>query len=196
MALFPVGIWVTRSSPEELGLVLEGVKAAEEGEGSIAQNSIGVTQAVRSHALCLLLGGSTLVVGAIGAEIQHFILFLKDAGFSSTSAARFSTILLASSLGGRVIVGHLADRFRKTYMAFFYFLVGASAFLLASPHLPVALWTFAIVFGFSMGGGLYAHPAGDCGVLRNGFARQAIGTPHHGIFDRAMCGSLDGRENF
>ena len=152
MALFPVGIWVTRSSPEELGLVLDGVKAAEEGEGSIAQNSVGVTQAVRSNAFWLLLGGSTLVVGAIGAVVQHFILFLKDAGFSSTSAARFSTILLASSLGGRVIVGYLADRFRKTYiMAFFYFLVGASVFLLASPHLPVALWTFAIVFGFSMG---------------------------------------------
>lgn len=80
------------------------------------------------------------MVGAIGAVVQHFILFLKDAGFSSTSAARFSTILLASSLGGRVIVGHLADRLRKTYiMAFFYFLVGASVFLLASPHLPVAL---------------------------------------------------------
>ena len=59
MALFPVGIWVTRSSPEELGLVLDGVKAAEEGEGSIAQNSVGVTQAVRSHAFWLLLGGST-----------------------------------------------------------------------------------------------------------------------------------------
>jgi hypothetical protein len=44
---------------EELGLVLDGVKAAEEGEGSIAQNSMGVTQAVRSHAFWLLLGGST-----------------------------------------------------------------------------------------------------------------------------------------
>jgi len=152
MALFPVGIWVTRSSPEEMALVLDGVKAAEEGEGSIAQNSVGVTQAVRSNAFWLLLGGSTLVLGAIGAVVQHFILFLKDAGFSSTSAARFSTILLASSLGGRVIVGYLADRFRKTYIiAFFYFLVGASVFLLTSPHLPVALWTFAIVFGFSMG---------------------------------------------
>jgi MFS family permease len=51
-----------------------------------------------------------------------------------------------------VIVGYLADRFRKTYiMAFFYFLIGASVFLLANPHWPVALWTFAIVFGFSMG---------------------------------------------
>jgi MFS family permease len=153
MVLFPVGIWVTRSSPEELGLVADGVKPTEPVvESPAAQNPVGVARAVRSNAFWLLLGGSTLVVGAIGAVVQHFILFLTDASYSATAAARFSTILLASSLGGRVIVGYLADRFRKTHiMAFFYFLIGASVFLLANPHSPVALWSFAIVFGFSMG---------------------------------------------
>ena len=51
-----------------------------------------------------------------------------------------------------MIVGYLADRFRKSHiMAGFYFLIGASVFLLSNPHSPVALWSFAIVFGFSMG---------------------------------------------
>jgi MFS family permease len=84
--------------------------------------------------------------------IQHFILFLKDAGYSPTAASRFFTILLTSSLGGRVLVGYVADRFRKSsIMALFYLLIGASVFLLAWPHSPAVLWTFAIVFGFSMG---------------------------------------------
>jgi MFS family permease len=155
LVLLPVGIWVTRSAPEELGLVPDGLAAAELArENSTLQDSssIGVAHAVRSTAFWLILAGATLVVGAIGAVIQHFILFLRDAGYSATSAARYFTILLASSLAGRVIVGYLADRFRKTHiMAFFYFLIGASVFLLANPHSSFLLWTFTILFGFSMG---------------------------------------------
>ncbi len=153
LVLFPVGIWVTRSAPEELALVPNGAKSAEPAQGNSSdQNSVRVTEAVRSSAFWLLLAASTLVVGAIGAVVQHFILFLKDAGYSATSAARFSTILLASSLGGRVLVGYLADRFRKTHiMACFYFLIGASVFLLGNPHSSVALGAFTIIFGFSMG---------------------------------------------
>ena len=83
--------------------------------------------------------------------IQHFILFLKDSGYSATAAARYSTLLLTASLGGRVIVGYIADRLSKSHiMSFFYFLIGASVFLLANPHSQTTLLTFAILFGFAM----------------------------------------------
>ena len=92
------------------------------GSSPRSSSSVGVAEAVQSASFWLILAGSTLVIGAIGAVIQHFILFLKDAGYSATVAARFSTTLLAASLGGRVIVGYLADRFRKTHiMTFFLF---------------------------------------------------------------------------
>src|SRR2546429_6805919 len=59
--------------------------------------------------------------------------------------SQYSTILLTASLGGRVVVGYLADHFRKSYlMALFYFLIGASIFLLAYPHSPAVLSAFAI----------------------------------------------------
>jgi MFS family permease len=155
VVLLPVGIWVTRSGPEELGLLQDGVVDSDfTTEKSIAADrfSAGVAKAVRSASFWLILAGSTLVIGAIGAVIQHFILFLKDAGYSPTAASQFFTVLLTSSLGGRVLVGYVADRFRKSsIMALFYLLIGASVFLLAWPHAPAVLWTFAIVFGFSMG---------------------------------------------
>jgi MFS family permease len=155
LVLFPVGIWVTRSGPEELGLTSEGRaerEVAQKHSTPKDSDSVGTAQAVRSVAFWLIIAGSTLVIGAIGAVIQHLILFLKDTGYSATNASRFSTILLTSSLGGRVVVGYLADRFRKTHiMAFFYFLIGASVFLLSVQHSAAGLWTFAIVFGFSMG---------------------------------------------
>ena len=155
VVLVPVGIWVTRSSPEEMGLqsdrVMDSGFAKEKSQAADA-SSAGVAQAVRSANFWLILAGSTLVIGAIGAVIQHFILFLKDARYTPAAASRFSTGLLASGLGGRVLVGYVADRFRKSsIMALFYLLIGASVFLLAWPHSPAVLWTFAIVFGFSMG---------------------------------------------
>jgi MFS transporter, OFA family, oxalate/formate antiporter len=154
LVLFPVAFWVTRSAPEELGVESEPMKSEVAPSNVSAQNSpsLGVAQVVRSIRFWLVLAGSTLVIGTIGAVIQHFILFLKDAGYSATNAARFSTILLASSLAGRVVVGYLADRFRATYiMTFFYFLIGASVFLLGNEPSSAILWTFTIIFGFSMG---------------------------------------------
>jgi MFS family permease len=155
LVLFPVGIWLTRSTPKDLGVRIDSLSESESAQENLMLQdspSLGVAQAARSISFWLILAGSTLVIGAIGAVIQHFILFLKDAGYSATTASRFSTILLASSLGGRVIVGYLADRFRKTHiMAFFYLLIGVSIFLLANPHSPARLWMFAIIFGFSMG---------------------------------------------
>jgi sugar phosphate permease len=155
--LIPVGILVTRSDPTDLGLSPDG---ATDGDGSsltaaqrnTALPSIAVQSATRTSNFWLIVAGSTLVIGAVGAVIQHFILFLKDAGYSASMASRFFTALLVASLGGRVLVGYVADRFqKKDVMALFYAGLGVSIFLLNFAHYPAAIWAFAAVFGFSMG---------------------------------------------
>jgi MFS family permease len=152
LVLFPIGIFVSRSSPEEKGIAPEAFGESQTPQNRTKVVSVTVPQAVRTAPFWLILGGSTLAIGAIGAVIQHFILFLKDSGYTATEASQYSTILLAASLGGRVIVGLLADLLPKSYiMAFFYFLIGASVFLLAYPHSTPALWLFALIFGFAMG---------------------------------------------
>lgn len=155
LVLLPIGILVTRSAPEDYGGALEafGEKALPpENSSDLGAPSVGVAQAIQSTAFWLILFGATCAIGAIGAVIQHFILFLKDVGYSATTASKYFTILLAASLGGRVIVGYLADRFRKSHiMALFYFLMSVSVFLLTNPNSSVFLWTFVLVFGFSMG---------------------------------------------
>ena len=153
--LLPVGIWITRSTPADLGLSPDGIdtpSATGSGLEDLVSPSRGVGAAVRSASFWLILIGATLVIGAIGAVIQHFILFLKDQGYSATAASRFSTALLASSLGGRVLVGYLADRYqKKNLMALFYLLIGASILILGAAHQWTAIWAFAVIFGFSMG---------------------------------------------
>ena len=152
--LFPVGIAVTRSSPEEVGLQPDGEGAAVY-EVSVSRETVGssgITEALGTRNFWLIVAGSTLAIGAIGAVIQHFILFLKDQGYTATVAARFSTGLLVASLAGRILVGYAVDHVsKKNAMALFYFLMGASVLLLGMAKQPAAAWTFALVFGFSMG---------------------------------------------
>jgi MFS family permease len=165
VVLFPVGIWITRSSPAELGLLPDGDTLPEENSGIAASPSMEVGAAVRSQNFWLIVVGSALVVGAIGAVIQHFILFLGDQGYSPRVASQFLSVLLGSSLAGRVLVGYMADHFsKKNIMAFFYFLIGATVLLLGVAHGPVALWIFTVAFGFSMGADYMLIPlvAAEC----------------------------------
>src|SRR5258707_565891 len=80
IVLIPVAIFVTRSVPADLGLSPDG---ATDGHGSPAIAEYGnsslwpvdVQSAIRTTNFWLILAGSTVVIGAIGAVIPHFILF-------------------------------------------------------------------------------------------------------------------------
>ena len=162
--LFPVGIWVTRSAPRDLGLLPDGVPPNPAAtETNAPSRTAG--EAVRTANFWLLLLGSTLVIGVIGTVISHFILFLKDEGYSSGWASRTLSILLFSSLAGRVIVGYVADRFnRKNIMALFYLTLALAIPLLFLHHQVRAVQAFAILFGFAMGADYMLIPlvAVDC----------------------------------
>ncbi|MHB1793379.1 MAG: MFS transporter [Acidobacteriaceae bacterium] len=164
--LFPVGFWVTRSKPSDMGLLPDGANAAlaeSSDEHGVADG--GVSAAIRTANFWLILAGATLVLSSVNAVIQHFILFLKDQGYSIQTASHFLSALLLSSLGGRVLVGYIADRFRKkNTMALFYLVLGASIPLLYLAREPVAAFAFAIAFGFSMGADYMLIPlvTADC----------------------------------
>jgi len=153
LVLLPVGVFITRSDPSDVGLQPYGVAAiANPTSQSPFTIEASVASAIRSLNFWLILLGSTLVIGAVGAVIQHFVLFLKDQGYSAFAAARYATALMISSLAGRVLVGYAADRFHKVRtMSLFYFLIGLDVFLLSITHAPAALWAIAALFGFAMG---------------------------------------------
>ena len=162
--LFPIGIWVTRSAPRDLGLFPDGARPDPAAIESAAPSRT-TGEAVRTANFWLLLLGSTLVIGVIGTVISHFILFLKDEGYSSGGASRALSTLLFASLAGRVIVGYIADRFnRKNVMALFYLTLALAIPLLFLHHHVRAVQGFAILFGFAMGADYMLIPlvAVDC----------------------------------
>jgi len=165
IVLLPLGIWVTRSAPRDLRLLPDGGRSSPAASEAAGAPSRTVSDALRTANFWLLLLGSTLVIGAIGTVISHFILFLRDEGYSSGWASRALSVLLFSSLAGRVIVGYFADRFtRKNVMAVFYLALALAIPLLFLHHQARAVIGFAILFGFAMGADYMLIPlvAADC----------------------------------
>ena len=108
----------------------------------------------RAPAFYLLLAGSMCSIAAVGGTNQHLKLFLSlDHGFTQTAAARIASLVLASSLVGRLGMGWLADRFPKKYVMLLIYLLVASAIpLLFLVGTPGAIYLFAVIFGIGLGG--------------------------------------------
>jgi MFS family permease len=155
LILYPIGILITRSSPSDLGLEPDGVSTEKgvDARPRAAAARWAFLKVLRSRNFWLITAGSGLVIGAMNAVIQNFIFFLEGHGYSSTQASRFLSVLLAMSLGGRVVAGLLVDRTKKkkNAMALCYCLLGAAIPLLYLGSIPAMVVMFAAIFGFAMG---------------------------------------------
>jgi sugar phosphate permease len=112
------------------------------------------TSAFTRAPLYLLLVGSMCSIAAVSGTQQNLKLFLTlDVHYGQAQAARILSLVLASSMVGRLLMGWLADRFPKKYVMLLIYLLVASAipFLFVS-RLPVLLHVFAILFGVGLGG--------------------------------------------
>ena len=108
----------------------------------------------RSPAFHLLLAGSMCSIAAVGGTNQHLKLFLSlDHGYSQAAAAQVASLVLVSSLAGRLGMGWLADRLPKKYvMLLIYALVASAIPVLFLTGTPGAVYLFALVFGIGLGG--------------------------------------------
>ena len=109
---------------------------------------------LRAPAFYLLIAGSMCSIAAVGGTNQHLKLFLSlDHGYAQSDAASVASLVLASSLVGRLAMGWLADRIAKKYvMLLIYLLVAGSIPLLFGAATPGAIYLFAAIFGLGLGG--------------------------------------------
>ena len=108
----------------------------------------------RAPAFYLLLIASMCSIAAVGGTNQHLKLFLSlDHAYSQADAAKVASLVLTSSLVGRLMMGWLADRFPKKYvMLLIYTIVAAAIPLLFLTDRSSMIYVFAIVFGIGLGG--------------------------------------------
>jgi len=125
---------------------------------------IPVSQILRNPHFYLLALGSMCSIAAVGGTNQHLKLYLRDMEFSQIQAANVASLVLFSSIAGRLFVGWLADLLpRKYVMIIVYMIVAAAIPLLLLPDFPGRIYLFAVIFGIGLGGDYMIIPllAGD-----------------------------------
>ncbi|MCM3874096.1 MAG: MFS transporter [Pyrinomonadaceae bacterium] len=122
--------------------------------------AVSIGRVLKSWQFYLLAIGSMCSIGAVGGTFQNLKLFLTGDLFRSLSsaeaqsaAAYVASLILISSLIGRLLMGWLADRFQKKYvMLLIYLIVGCSIPLLFLASNRPFLYLFAVLFGIGLGG--------------------------------------------
>jgi len=145
---FPMA-WMVKENPE--------VPAKET---VLEQHRAPLKKIVKSWPFYLLVIGSMCSIGAVSGTNQNLKLFFSlDLKYSQSQAANILSLVLFSSVIGRLLMGWLADRFAKKYvMILIYTLVAASIPLLYFASSPGVIYLFAFIFGMGLGGDYMVIP--------------------------------------
>ncbi|MBP7731517.1 MAG: MFS transporter [Bacteroidales bacterium] len=128
------------------------------------QADVPMKQILNNPYFYLLAIGSMCSIAAVGGTNQHLKLYLRDLQFTQEQAANVVSLVLLSSIAGRLLIGWLADIFpRKYVMILVYMIVSCAIPLLLLPEFTGRIYLFAVIFGIGLGGDYMIIPlmAGD-----------------------------------
>jgi len=129
-----------------------------------SEKPISILPILKNPSFYLLAVGSMCSIGAVGGVGQHLKLYLSDLEFTQSQAANIFSLVLISSLVGRVGMGWLSDIIHRKYVMILIYIIVAIAILsLLVPPFPGRIYMFAIIFGIGLGGDYMIIPlmAGD-----------------------------------
>jgi MFS family permease len=122
----PVVAFFLKESPEEMGLLPDGVIGARQAaERQTPREGLAWSDARRSKAFWLMVGAIFLVGASVHGCVVHLVPLLSDQGVSSNRVALATSLLGSALLIGRVGSGYLLDRFFAPRVALCLF--GAAA---------------------------------------------------------------------
>jgi sugar phosphate permease len=119
---------------------------------------------LKNPSFYILALGSMCSIAAVGGTNQHLKLYLRDLNFSQEQARNVVSLVLFSSLAGRLLIGWLADIFSRKYVMILTYMIVASAIpFLLLPEFNGRIYIFAVIFGIGLGGDYMIIPllAGD-----------------------------------
>lgn len=181
---WPLALFVLKDRPEDIGQNPDG-DDVRDVPALDAADSLAFADLTQRSSFWLLLVGSAASIGSI-ASVNFLMKFVfEEQGFTNQAArdqiwSTASFAALIAAIGGRIVVGFLADRMsRKTVMVATYAQVAIAIPLLflITPETPQYAYLFGVVFGFAMGADYMLIPliAADVFGLRTlGRAMSAI----------------------
>jgi sugar phosphate permease len=139
---FPLA-WFVKDSPDET-----------EAQSNVPKPKIPIGHILKGWPFYLLVIGSMCSIGAVAGTSQNLKLFLSiDLQYTQQEAANVLSIVLGSSIIGRLLMGWLADRMAKKYvMMLIYALVALAIPMLYFANTEGVIYIFAFLFGVALGG--------------------------------------------
>ncbi|KRB07821.1 MFS transporter [Lysobacter sp. Root690] len=164
-ALTLPAVWFVRGAP-----MAASVGAADVDNGS---NTLSAAQALRSRPFIVLAAAFFACCAAHSGPIFHTVSYAVGCGLSVTAAVTIYSMEGAAGLGGRLLLGVLADRFGAKPVLVAGLLIQAFAALayLAVNQLD-GFYAVAIVFGMAYGGTMPLYAS----LARDAFSPAILGT--------------------
>jgi sugar phosphate permease len=136
-------IWFIKDNPESKKI-----------HSGLEKEKIPFHTILKKRNMYLLIIGSMLSIAAVSGTSQNLKLFFSfDLGYTQIQSAGIMSLVLASSIIGRLLMGWLADKMPKKYVMILIFtLVSCSIPLLYAASTPGVIYLFAIIFGIALGG--------------------------------------------
>jgi len=166
-----------KEKPQDLGQLPDG--GAFDGDAAAKKKTTRVhitteewtfPEVLRSPVLWLLLFGSLGMSGGFTQAMAHGIVHLQDLGNTSDVAAKSYSILVVSTLIGKLMLGVFGDRIDPRYLwAIAMACFGIGMLVLLNATTPLRLNIYAVLIGFGFGGGLVCMMT----VLSNYFGSKA-----------------------
>jgi MFS family permease len=166
LLLVPAALLVRRVEPT--------TKAAAAGRPAISpESSISATEAFRSPQFIVLALTFFLCCAAHSGPIFHMVSYAIGCGIAPLAAVSIYSVEGLSGLGGRLLLGLLADRFGAKLVLIGGLLV--QAFAIAS-YLMVSrlgeFYTLSVIFGTAYGGVMPLYAV----LARESFGQRVMGT--------------------
>ncbi len=190
LSIMPLALWVVRESPEAMGLLPDGGPAEPGAPVPGAAERTEVGTAVQTRPFWQLSGGMFGCGFSMSLLSAHGVPMLTDHGFPPMLASWALGLLGASSVGGALLLGVIADRTGcRVVLAWLYAtraLLFAALFLVHDS--PTALLAIALLGGASMAGSLAMTSA----LTADLFGRFSVGAVFGTIFLLHQAGAAAG----
>ena len=192
LVVFPVVLLVTRNKPEDMGLEKDGVVLGVDPAPLNSRSAAGHTygQALKTDSFRIVCGLMLLYGMVIGSMTQHAIAMLRTFGAANPSV--YWSLALGISVGGRLVLGNMADRLPKKKLLALCWLTAALGFasvLLTGRH-PVFALVFSVCYGLSMGSFVTLVPLFLGELYGIGHFSKIMGTAHFFLVSGISTGTI------
>jgi len=163
-----------KTRPEDIGLLPDGATAGMAKGGPVKIEGLSAQEAMRTQTFWILAAVFFLFSCGLTGVTIHLVPYLRDVGFSPTTAASIFGIVSGLSILGRLGIGYLADRIDVRYvtvMSYALCIVGLLFLMGVEPSAMIFVLGFVATYSFAYGGdgALQAIIPAKC------FGRAAIG---------------------